>query len=176
MPYIFLAYLGLFFALSVGGCGGSGDSGNSDSPSPTPTTQAPIDPNLTVPVQTAFANVANKGFDQTFTISGWIDNSTAVNPIPPTTIKGSGHLTLGAGAPATLFNNAVLAATLVITGTTIANGVSTPFATTSTIYYRSDNTTVATDTAGQLFLYTPYTYSGDGSRRRHWLNRNRHAV
>jgi hypothetical protein len=34
----------------------------------------------------------------------------------------------------------------------------TPFATTSTIYYRSDNTTVATNSGGKFFLYRSYTY------------------
>ena len=147
--------LGIGLALTVGGCGGSG---NSDSPSPTPTTQVPIDPNLEVPVQAAFAHIVNNGFNQSFTISGWIDQSTGVNPIPPTPITGSGHLTLGTAVGATVCSFAALAATEVVTGTTIANGVSTPFATTGTIYYRSDNTTLATYSAGELFLYSPYAY------------------
>lgn len=145
--------LGIAFALTVGGCGGSGDS-----PSPTPTAQVPIDPNLTVPVPAAFANIASNGLNQSFTISGWIDQSTGANPIPPTPITGSGHLILGAAGGATLCNFAVRVATEAITGTTIANGISTPFATTGKIYYRSDNTTVATDAAGELFLYLPYAY------------------
>ena len=145
--------LGIAFTLTVGGCGGSGDA-----PSPTPTAQVPIDPNLTVPVPTAFANIASNGLNQSFTISGWIDQSTGTNPIPPTSITGSGHLILGAAGGATLCNFAVRVATEAITGTTIANGISTPFATTGTIYYRSDNTTLATYSAGELFLYSPYAY------------------
>lgn len=135
------------------GCGGGGDS-----PSPTPASQAPIDPNLTVPVQTALANVVNKGFNQAFTISGSVDNSTFNNPMPPTPITGSGHFTLGAGAPATSCGFPVLAATEVLTGTAIANGISTPFAGTGTVFYRSDNTTVARDSDGKLFLFTPVSF------------------
>lgn len=148
--YLF-CILGIAFTLTVGGCGGSGDT-----PSPTPTAQVPIDPNLTVPVSAAFANIASNGLNQPFTISGWVDQSTGTNPIPPTPITGSGHVILGAAVGATLCNFAVRVATEAITGTTIANGISTPFATTDKIYYRNDNTTVATDAAGELFLYLPY--------------------
>lgn len=138
----------------LAGCSG----GDGESTSPPPAAQAPIDPNLTVPVQTAFANIVNKGFNQAFTISGSVDNSTPANPAPPTPITGNGQLTQGAATPATLCGFAVSQAAQVVTGTTIATGVSTPFSTTGTVYYRGDNTVVATDSAGQRFLFLPVSF------------------
>ncbi|TKB68321.1 MAG: hypothetical protein E8D47_02345 [Nitrospira sp.] len=145
----------LLTSVVLHGCGGGGDS---PSPTPTPASQAPIDPNLTVPVQTAFANIVNKGLNQSFTISGSVDNSTPANPAPPTPIGGNGQFTSGAATPATLCGFSVSQAAQVVTGTTIANGVSTPFATTSTTFYRSDNTIVGTQSAGEFFLFTPVTF------------------
>ena len=63
--------IGALFLMTLYGCG----SGGGD------TTQAAIDPNLTVPVSTAFAQIANSGLNQSFTISGSIDQSTSANPI-----------------------------------------------------------------------------------------------
>ena len=148
--------LGKLLVTALQGCG----SGDSSSPtldsSPSPAAQSPIDPNLTVPVQPAFAQIVNNGFSQPFTISGWIDNSTAVNPVHITPITGNAFLTLGAGTGTSLCGFAVLAATQIVTGTTVANGIPTPFSATAIVYYRSDNTTVATNAAGEFFLYLPY--------------------
>ena len=140
--------------MSVYGCGG----GDSPSPAPTPTAQAPLDPNLTVPVQTAFANIVNTGFNQAFTISGSVDNSTPANPAPPTPITGNGQFILGIGEPAALCGFQVSRAVQLVTGTSIANGVSTPFATTSSVYYRGDNTVVATSSLQQTFLFLPVSF------------------
>lgn len=137
------------------GCSGGGDG---ESTTPPPAAEAPIDPNLTVPVQTAFANIVNNGFNQPFTISGSVDNSTQNNPVPPTPISGSGQFILGIGEPDALCGFQVSRAVQLVTGNTIANGVSTPFATTSRVYYRGDNTVVATDSAGQAFLFLPVSF------------------
>lgn len=45
-----------------------------------------------------------------------------------------------------------------MSGTTIANGVSTPLSSIGAIYYRNDNTIVATRADGELVLFNPYTY------------------
>lgn len=139
------------------GCSGNGNDAAS-APQPTPAPQPVIDPNLSVPVRTAFANVVQNGFNQSFTISGSVDNSTPSNPAPPTRVTGNGRFVLGAGVPVTLCTFPVLQATQTTTGTTIANGISTPFASTGTIYYRSDNTIVATDSEDGFFLFTPVAY------------------
>ena len=152
--------IGVLFLITLYGCGGSGSGSDSPSPTPppTPASKPPIDPNLTVPFPPAFAHIVQQGFNQPFTISGSIDQSTPAHPMPPTQITGSGQLNLGAGVAATLLGFPVLQATEVITGSTIANGVSTPLLATGTIYYRSDNTTVATNIAGKFFLYLPVAY------------------
>jgi hypothetical protein len=152
-------FFALLIVLMLHGC--SGDGGSASTPQPTqapPTQSPPIDPNLTVPVQTALANVVQHGFNQPFTISGSVDNSTPSNPAPPTPITGNGQFVLGPGNPSTLCTFPVLTAVQTITGTTIANGTSTPFSSTGTVHYRTDNTIVATSPPGELFLYNPYAY------------------
>lgn len=144
------------FAVLLTGC--SGEGGESPSATPTPAAQAPIDPNLTVPVQTAFANIVNTGFNQSFTISGSVDHSTPANPAPPAPITGNGQFILGIGEPAALCGFPVSRAVQLVTGTTSANGISTPFATTSTVYYRGDNTVVATSSLQQTFLFLPVSF------------------
>lgn len=84
------------FLMALYGCG------SGDNPSLSPTTQTPIDPHLTVPVQTAFANFVNNGVDAPFTISGSKNESTQNNPIPPTALTGNGRLTIGPGDPGIL--------------------------------------------------------------------------
>lgn len=133
-------------------------SGGSESASTPQSTQPPPDPNLTVPLRTAIANIVQDGFNQTFTISGSVDNSTPSNPVLPTPITGNGRLVQGPATPATLCTFTVASATQVITGTTVANGASTPLSSIGAIYYRNDNAVVATRADGELFLFTPYTY------------------
>ena len=153
--------LGIIFALTVGGCGGSG--GDSP-PAPAPAAQEPIDPNLTIPVQTAYANFVNTGLDQPFTISGWIDESTGVNPRPPTPITGSGRLTIGAGVAGTFTGgpfdgSAVFRVTEVTTGTIVTNGQSTPIGSTGQVYFYANNyTTLVTDFPGEYTVYDAHTY------------------
>ena len=148
--------IGVLFLLALYGCGGS--EGDSPPPTPTPVSQPPLDPNLTVPVRLAVAHIVNDGLNQPFTISGWIDNSTAVNPIPVTPITGNGQFYLGVASPATKFGFSILQASEVVTGVLIANGVSAPFANTATVGYRLDNTLVSTEVPGELILYTPFPY------------------
>lgn len=151
LPALFV----FIIALTFYGCSSKGDSPPMTTSTTTPPPSPPIDPNMTVPVKTAFANIVQHGFNQSFTISGSVDNSTPSNPGPPTPVTGSGRFVLGSAIQDTLCTFQVFAAPQTITGTTIANGASTPFSTTGTVYYRADNTIVATSSAGELFLFTP---------------------
>lgn len=137
-------------------CGGGGTS------SAVPTVTVPtvvIDPNLTVPFQTAVANLVNNGFSKTFTISGWIDESTISNPRPPTQISGSGTFTAGPPSAGTLNGASVLAVTQVITGSQTANGQSAAFSATGILYFNSSNYTLAGTAAGGVnTLISAHTY------------------
>lgn len=137
-------------------CGGGGTS------SAVPTVTVPtvvIDPTLTVPFQTAVANLVNNGFSKTFTVSGWIDQSTISNPVPPTPISGSGTLTAGTPSAATLNGASVLKVTQVITGSQTANGQSAAFSATGILYFNSNNYTLAGTVAGGVnTIISAYTY------------------
>lgn len=154
-----LAFILLLGVLALHGCGSDGgDSAATDPSTPPPAQGPPPDPNLTIPLRTAIANIVQKGFNQSFRISGSVDNSTPSNPAPPTPVTGNGQFVLGSATPTTLCNFQVSSAQQVISGTTVANGVSTPLSETGTIYYRNDNTIVATAPPGELFLHNPYSY------------------
>lgn len=153
--------LGVVFALTVSGCGGGG---NGDSPPPTPTTQAPITPNLTIAVQTAFTNFVNTGIDLPFTISGSVDQSTGVNPRPPTPITGSGRETIGPGMAGTFTGGpfdgfSVFRVTEVVSGMKVMDGQSTPIGSAGQVYYHATNYTIlVTDFPGEYTVYDAHTY------------------
>lgn len=149
-------YLLILLTLIVTACGGGGGGGDSGSSAPPP---APIaDPNLTVPFQTAMANLVNNGINKTFTVTGFVDNSTVTNPVPRTTITGSGTLTIGTPVSATFNGGSVLKSTQVVTGSATANGQSTPIAASAIVYYNAGNYTIAGSSTGTTtIVYAPYT-------------------
>lgn len=129
------------------GCGGGGDS---------PTAPAVVvDPNLTVPLQTAMANLVNNGFSKPYTLSGWVDNSTLANPNQPLApLSGSGALAIGTPTSGTVTSGP-------LTGTTVLQSVAifTGAVASSIIYYFSpaDYTILAISDATKTYYYTPYT-------------------
>lgn len=135
----------------LSGCGGGGGSS---------TPAVVIDPNMTVPVQTAIASLVNNGINKAFTLSGWV--ATSSNPRTP--ITGSGNLTIGqpTGVVFTsgpLNGTVALKSVQVITGTSIINGQSSPISGTATVYYSTSNYTIlATVTSTSVSYYSPYTY------------------
>lgn len=136
----------------LSGCGGGG-GGTAAAPAPV------IDPNLTVPVQTAIANLVNKGMNRAFTVTGWIDNSTTNTPVPRADITGSGTLTIGTPTAATFNGSSVLRSTEVITGTVTVNGRQSSIASSGTTFYNSSNYTIAgTVVGGETTFIAPYTY------------------
>ena len=148
-------YLLVLLALTLSACGGGG-GGDSGSSAPPPATIA--DPNLTVPFQTAMANLVNNGINKTFTVTGFVDNSTGNNPMPRIPITGFGTLTVGTPVSATFNGGSVLKVTEVVTGSATANGQTTPIAATTNVFYNTGNYTVAGSTAGNVTtLYAPYT-------------------
>ena len=146
-------YLLILLTLILTACGGGGGSGSSAPP------PAPIaDPNLTVPFQTAMANLVNNGINKTFTVTGFVDNSTFTNPVPRTTITGSGTLTIGTPVSATFNGGSVLKVTEVVTGSATANGQSMPIAASAIVYYNAGNYTIAGSSTGTTrIVYAPYT-------------------
>jgi hypothetical protein len=121
-------------------------------------------PALTVPVQTAVANLVNNGINQSFTISGYINNSTEANPMPNIPFSGSG--TYVAGPPtAVTINSGPLAGTQalqkveIISGTLTANGKSQPLSNNTTTYYNPGNYSTLQENSGtEEFYFTPFTY------------------
>lgn len=129
-------------------CGGGGSS-----------PAVAIDPNLTVPLQKAMANLVNNGMNKRFTLTGSVDNSTQANPVPLAAITGSGTLTLGVPSAATFNGASVLQATEVITGSATANGQTVPIASSGTVYYDPSNyTTVGTVAGSATTVNSAYIY------------------
>jgi hypothetical protein len=143
------------------GCGGGGGS------SPSAPTVV-VDPNLTVPLQTAMANLVNNGFSKPFTITGWIDHSTLANPnLPHTPITGSGTWSLSTPVsytfPSTgagwLSGTTALHSTQIVTGSTAESGITSPFSDVSAYYFSPANyTLVGKTTGGENFEYYSYNY------------------
>ena len=147
-------YLLVLLALTLSACGGGG-GGDSGSSAPPPATIA--DPNLTVSFQTAMANLVNNGINKTFTVTGFVDNSTGNNPVPRTPITGSGTLTIGTPVSATFNGGSVLKVTEVVTGSATANGQSMPIAASTIVYYNASNYTFAGSSTGTATtVYAPY--------------------
>ncbi|MBV8271542.1 MAG: hypothetical protein JO067_04650 [Cupriavidus sp.] len=127
----------------LGACGG-GDGGGSSGGSSS-TTQ-----NVSVPLQTAVANVVNNGITVSFSISGTVGG---------TAVTGSGSL-VDTKAIAGMFNlEAVLQTTETLSGTVMVNGVSAPFSSTRTIF-RNPATfaEVAEDLGGPVVIFPAYVY------------------
>lgn len=149
--------LGVLFSTSLVGCVGGGGGGG-ESPPLTPAAVV-VDPNLSVPLQAAIANLVNNGFNKPFTVSGWIDNSTSTNPLPRTPISGSGTYTIGMPTAATANGTAVLKVTQVMTGATTANGQTQPLSSTAQLYFNPGNYTLfATVIGSDTELIAPYAY------------------
>lgn len=133
--------------------------GNSAATGPT---QPIIDPNLTVPFQNALANIVNRGLGAPFVLTGTKDVSTAANPQPLVQITGSGTFQLGASTSVTftagpLQGQSAFKSLSVFSGNVIANGKSTPLASSETIYFRPSNYTYLAETRGQdFFVYDSY--------------------
>lgn len=140
------------FILLVG-CGGGENS------SPQATTS---NSNLTVPLQTAFANIINKRFTKSFTVSGWIDQSTASNPIPKTNLLGSGNFVSSAATSVVFTSGPLNGQTALqnletITGTITANGQTNQINSSVTTYSNPSNyTTLATISGGSTIYYAAY--------------------
>lgn len=144
------------FALSmllvvIYGCSGTG-ADSSSAPPPTP------DPNLTVPVRIAFANVVQHGFNQPFTLTGTQDESTPTFPAPRIDLTGNGQFILEPAIPTTLCGSPASRSNQTVTGTITANGVPAPFSSLGVLFYRSDNTTLATDSPKAFFMFAPVAY------------------
>ena len=121
----------------------TGISGNDTTPPP-----------VTVSVQAAMANLINNGYSKTYTLTGWIDNSTIANPVPHTPITGSGTLTVG--SPTTVnFVSGPLAGTHALQSVGVWTGAAT--GTTYTYYNTSNYTTVATFDGTNTIYYSPYS-------------------
>ncbi len=136
------------FALVLAACGGGGGGASS-----TPVVVA--DPNMTVPIQTAVANLVNNGFSKNFTATGWVNNSTLANPIPNTPIAGSGTLTVGPPTAVT-FTSGPLTGTAALQSVAIITGTAPSTATT---YYNPSNYTIlATYDGTNTIYYSPYNY------------------
>lgn len=137
----------------LAGCGGGGGGGS------TPAPPVVIDPNMTVPVQTAIASWVNNGINKSFTLSGWITTSSNRTPV-----TGSGNLTIGQPT-GVIFTSGPLNGTValksvqVINGTSTVNGQSSPISGTATVYYSTSNYTIlATVNDASASYYSPYTY------------------
>lgn len=110
---------------------------------------------VTVPVQTAMANLINNGYSKTYTLTGWVDHSTIANPVPHTPITGSGTLTVGSPTIVN-FVSGPLAGTHALQSVAVMTGTATG---TTTTYYNTNNyTIVATFDGTNTTYYSPYSY------------------
>jgi len=122
---------------------------------------------VTVNVAAAIGNLVNNGLTQSFTLSGYINNSTPINPMPNTPITGSGTLTIG---PATSFTytsgtlkgTAALRQVQALSGTATENGQSASLAAMNTIYYKPGTYNILEEVTSASsfndYLYGAYTY------------------
>lgn len=138
---IWLSLVGIMLT----GCGGS-----SSTPS------VVVDPNLAVPLQTAMANLINNGFSKSYTLSGWIDQSTSVNPnLPHTPLSGSG--TVNVGVPSSVvFTSGSLTGVTALKSVVVITGSA---AYTATYYLNTSNYSfLAIASGSNFYYYTPYTF------------------
>lgn len=129
------------------GCGGGGSGG-----APPPPTVV-VDPNLTVPLQTAMANLVNNGLSQSYSLTGWIDNSTST-PLPHTPLSGSGTVTIGTPI-SWVFSSGPLTGVVILKSVAVFTGAA---ASTATYYFSTaDYTILAINSGGYFSYYSPYT-------------------
>lgn len=142
---IWLALVGIMLT----GCGGGGSSSTPAAP------PVVIDPNLTVPLQTAMANLVNNGFNKPYTLTGWVDNSTGNNPnLPLTPLSGSGTVMIGTPV-SVVFTSGPLTGVTALKSVAVSTGT---VASTSTYYFNtSDYTILLVQSESKYFYYTPYT-------------------
>ena len=130
----------MLFSIVVAACGGGG-SGGSSTPAPPVVV---VDPNLTVPLQSAMANLVNNGLSLPYTVSGW--NGPAHTPI-----SGSGTLTIGRPTSVKFTSGPLI-------GVTALKSVAVAGTSSATYYYNlADYTLLALTYSTYNFLYTPYT-------------------
>lgn len=118
-------------------CGGGGSSGTPTQPV-TPQPVVVIDPNLTVPLQTAMANLVNNGFSLPY-IWSYAGQT------------GSGTLTMGTPTSVT-FTSGVLSGTVALKSVVI-NGTSSAI----TYFNPADYTILAKQVGTRSYLCTPYS-------------------
>ena len=148
----------LIFCLALTACGGG-----SSAPTQTPTQpQVQIDPNMTVPFKTALINSAKNGYVGSFTVSGWVDNSTLSNPQPRATVTGTGTLNMAVGAMATFNSGPFIGKSVykqvATTNLTLTSGTSTQSSTgTANSYIDSVfGSTRAVESSGATYWYADY--------------------
>ena len=130
--------------MALGACGGGGgDSGGGGNNNPMPVA-------VSVPLQTAVANVVNNGISVNFAITGTVAG---------TAVTGSGTLVDAAAVGAVLNGAAVLKTTETLSGTVMANNVSAPFSSTRMIF-RNPATfaEVQEDLGGPVVVFPSYVY------------------
>lgn len=125
-------------------CGGGG-GGSASTPA--------VDPNLTVPLKSAYANFINNSYSANFSISGWSSDSTG-KQIP---VSGSGTLSWGAPTASTL--NGVTYLTQTQNLVFSLNGGATQTAYTTNVYNSSDYSQYKSTTGGSTSTYTYSSFS-----------------
>lgn len=132
-------------ALLLGACGGGSTSTTTAS---TTTTSAV----LTVPLQTASANLVNDGFNASVSISGWYGNTT-------TAATGNATISLQKAVGATLGSTSVLSNVQGILGTLDLPGGSTVSLSSQTTLYENTSTyaTVALADSAEYVVFPTYT-------------------
>lgn len=145
--------------MGLAGCGGGGSTASAPA-APT----VVVVPGMTVPFQTAMANLVNSGLSKSFSLSGWFNSSTLSQPVPNTPVTGSGTYTLGTPTAFTFtsgpLNGTTALKVVTITNATItANNQTSPLSASSTLYFNTSNYTfLAEDDGTTLLAYSPYTY------------------
>lgn len=125
-------------------CGGGGDG----------VATITSDPNLSVPLKTAYANYLNNNHTTNLSISGWIDNSTLAHPQPRTPISGTGTYTDSTLSTVSYKGNTYLQKAT--TASISINGQATQIATAQTLYNTADYTVAYTIEGNQVMKYSQY--------------------
>ncbi len=118
-------------------CGGGGSS-------------APATPAVTsFPVQKALATAYTNGVQNTLSVTGTVSNGTTSNAL-----TGSLTFTLGKSSATTFNGVAALQDTATINGNLVANGVSLPFNSSSTVYMNANYGPIGQSVVGQYCVTT----------------------
>ena len=106
----------------------------------------------------------NSGDTRNFSLTGWKDVSTALNPNQIVNFTGSGTAVSSPGVPTTASSGPLAGTKGLVTNqtlnfTTVVSGISTPNSQTTTVAYSADNGTVlVTQIAGVNTYYPAYAY------------------